>query len=49
LLANSPNELNKIKTQLRKQKAQLPLFSTDQFAKDLECLFQQIWKDYTQA
>ena len=49
LLANSPNELNKIKTQLRKQKAQLPLFSSAQFAKDLECLFQQMWKDYTQA
>lgn len=48
-LANNPNELQRIKTQLTKNKQKLPLFNTSQFAKSLECLYQEMWKDYTKT
>jgi predicted O-linked N-acetylglucosamine transferase (SPINDLY family) len=48
-LANNPDELKRIKAQLTKHNTELPLFNTSQFAKDLECQYQSMWKTHTEA
>lgn len=48
-LANSPDELKRIKAQLTKHNTGLPLFNTSLFAKDLECQYQSMWKAHTEA
>jgi len=48
-LANNPDELKRVKAQLTKPNTGLPLFNTSQFAKDLECQYQSMWKAHTEA
>lgn len=49
LLANNPDELKRIKAQLSKHNAKLPLFDKNHFAKNLEWHYKHMWKDYTKA
>lgn len=42
-LASKPDEQKRIKSKLTKLNAEVPLFNTLQFAKDLESLFQEMW------
>jgi len=48
-IANNHNELKRIKAKLTKHNTGLSLFNTSQFAKDLECQYQSIWKTHTEA
>jgi protein O-GlcNAc transferase len=48
-LVNNPDELKRIKAQLTKHNTELPLFNTSQFAKNLECQYQNMWKAHTEA
>ena len=46
-LASKPDQLHNIKARLTKHNAELPLFNTLQFAKDLESRYQDMWDNYT--
>ena len=48
-LAKNPSEFTRIKAQLTKHNTGLSLFNTSQFAKDLECLYQSMWKAHNEA
>jgi predicted O-linked N-acetylglucosamine transferase (SPINDLY family) len=45
-LATQPTELQNIRQRLEKNRYTEPLFDTPRFVKDLEMLYQQIWKKY---
>ena len=49
VLASKPDELKRIKAKLTKYNAELPLFNTLQFAKDLESQYQEMWESYTKS